>query len=73
MTGFPPTLITTGTRDLLLSDCVRLATEMRAAGVETRLHVWEAMWQVFEFYPEIPEGRQSLREIVDFLAAHLRI
>ena len=71
--GFPPTLITTGTRDLLLSDCVRLATEMRAAGVEARLHVWEAMWHVFEFYPEIPEGRQSLREIADFLAAHLRI
>ena len=69
--GYPRTLITTGTRDLLLSDCVRLSTVMRAAGVSIQLNVWEAMSHVFEFYPELPEARESLREVAAFLARHL--
>jgi acetyl esterase/lipase len=69
--GFPPTLITTGTRDLFLSDCARLSTAMRLAGVDARLHVWEGMWHVFEWYPQIPEGQRSLAEIADFLGRHL--
>lgn len=68
---FPPTLITTGTRDLLMSDCARLSTVMRRAGVEVSLHLWEGMWHVFEYYPEIPESGQSLEEIAHFLAGHL--
>jgi len=70
--GFPPTLITTGTRDLLLSDCARLSTTLRLAGVEAILHVWEGMWHVFEWYPDLPEAQQSLDEIADFLRRHLR-
>jgi len=41
--GFPPTLLTTGTRDILLSDTVRVYRRMRAAGVEARLEAYEAM------------------------------
>ena len=42
-TGFPPAILTTGTRDLLLSDTVRAYRAMRAAGVEARLEVHEAL------------------------------
>lgn len=69
--GFPPTLITSGTRDLFLSDCARLSTRMRRSGVEASLHVWEGMWHVFEFYPDLPEARQSLDEIAAFIARHI--
>jgi acetyl esterase/lipase len=69
--GFPPTLITTGTRDLLLSDCARLSTAMRLAGIDATLHVWEGMWHVFEWYPDLPEAQQSLDEIAAFLNGHL--
>jgi acetyl esterase/lipase len=69
--GFPPSLITSGTRDLLLSDCARLSTALRRAGVDARLHVWEGMWHVFEWYPDLPEAQQSLDEIADFLNGHL--
>jgi acetyl esterase/lipase len=69
--GFPPTLITTGTRDLFLSDCARLSTQLRQAGAEARLHVWEGMWHVFEWYPDLPEAQQSLDEIADFLNGHM--
>ncbi len=71
--GFPPTLITTGTRDFLSGDCARLSTSMRLAGVDVTLHLWEGMWHVFEFYPDLPEARQSLAEITAFLAKHLEL
>lgn len=69
--GFPPTLITSGTRDLLLSDCVRLSTKLRAAGVAAELRVWEGMWHVFEYYAELPESEASLKELGAFLKNHL--
>lgn len=65
--GFPPTIITTGTRDVLLSDCARLSTRLRAAGVTVDLQVTEGMWHVFEYYPDIPEGESSARQIAGFL------
>ncbi|GAB3821272.1 alpha/beta hydrolase [Tessaracoccus terricola] len=41
--GFPPTLLQSGTRDLFLSNTVRLHRRLLAAGVEAELHVFEAM------------------------------
>lgn len=67
--GFPKTLITTGTRDLFLSDCARLSTRMRQAGIDCELRVWEGMWHVFEFYIDMPEARASLKEIAAFIAS----
>ena len=42
LTGFPPALLTTGTRDFLLSNTVRVHRKLRQAGVEAELHVYEA-------------------------------
>lgn len=42
LTGFPPTILTSGTRDLFLSNTVRMHRALRRAGVETELHVLEA-------------------------------
>lgn len=70
--GFPPTLITSGTRDLLLSDCARLSTKLRGAGVAAELRVWEGMWHVFEYYADLPEADASLKEIGAFLRRHLQ-
>lgn len=67
----PPTIITTGTRDLFLSCCVRQERVMREAGADVTLRVWEGMGHVFEYYPDIPEGDCSLREIAEFLDRHL--
>ena len=41
MHGFPPAILTTGTRDLLLSNTVRSHRALRAAGVEAQLKVYE--------------------------------
>ena len=63
----PPTLITSGSRDLLLSHCLCLTQQLRRASIDVELRVWEEMWHVFEWYPELPEARESLTEISEFL------
>lgn len=63
----PPTIITSGTRDLLLSQAVRLADKLRDAGTRVDLDVREGMWHVYEFYPELPEAQHSIARICDFL------
>lgn len=40
--GFPPTILTSGTRDRLLSDTVLLHRKLRQASIEADLHVWDA-------------------------------
>lgn len=41
--GFPPTFLQSGTRDLLLSDTVRMHRALVRAGIPAELNVWEAM------------------------------
>ena len=67
---FPPCLITTGTRDLLLSLSIRLARVLRESGVDVDLQVWEGLWHVFEWDDRIPEANQSLSNIAVFLSRH---
>jgi acetyl esterase/lipase len=40
--GFPPTLLSAGTRDLFLSNAVRMHRSLRSAGIEAELHLIEA-------------------------------
>lgn len=55
--GYPPTILTTGTRDVLLSDTVRLHRAMRRDGVDADLHVWEAAGHGM-FLGMAPEDRE---------------
>lgn len=70
--GFPPTILTSGTRDLLLSNTVRINAKLRAAGVETTLQVFEAQSHA-QFYRDdrIPEVQQAMTEIAGFFDRHL--
>ena len=68
----PPVIVTSGSRDLLLSQALRLAARLRAAGVDCDLRVWEGMWHVFEFYP-IPEAAASIAEVGAFLRQRLSL
>jgi acetyl esterase/lipase len=67
--GFPPTILTTGTRDLLLSSTVMLHRAMRRGGVDAHLHVWEAMTHAPFF--GAPEERELYDETARFLLAHM--
>ena len=63
MDDLPPTIITTGTYDLLMEQSLRVAQKIGAAGIDTACNVWPGLWHVFEFYDELPEAERSLRDI----------
>lgn len=70
---FPPTVITTGTRDLLLSDATRISKHLRRKGVRVDLQIAEGLWHVFEAYPELPEAEESVRHIAAFIGSCCKI
>ena len=70
MSGFPPTILTTGTRGLLLSDAVRVHRKLRNVGVVADLHVYEAQAHA-SYLREVPEREEAFAEMVTFFAEHL--
>lgn len=70
--GFPPTFIQAGTRDLFLSNSVRMHRALRRAGVEAELHVWEAMpHRGFGFgFSDAPENHEIDEELRRFISRH---
>ena len=72
--GFPPAFLQSGTRDLLLSDTVRMHRKLLQAGVTADLHVWEAMPHggfggIFGL--PTPEDREMSEAFVAFVDRHL--
>ncbi len=69
-TGFPPMLIQVGTREILLSDSVRIARRARDAGVETViLDIREGMWHGWHDRPDLPEADSSCTAVAEFFNA----
>jgi monoterpene epsilon-lactone hydrolase len=66
---FPPTFLQAGTRDLFLSNTVRMHRKLRTGGVDAQLHVFEAMPHGGFF--GAPEDDELTEEIRRFLAAHV--
>lgn len=70
--GFPPTILTSGTRDLLLSPTVMMHRALRRAGIEAELHVFEAMPHG-GLGGQSPEDRELQGEISAFLGRKLGV
>jgi epsilon-lactone hydrolase len=70
--GFPPAILTSGTRDLYLSNTVRMHRKLRAAGVEAVLQVWEGQSHL-QYMMDItaPETKEYHDEVARFLDKHL--
>ncbi len=72
MHGFPPTILTSGTRDLLLSNTVRVHRKLRQAGVEAALQVYEGMAHAHYIRDDTaPESKEVFEEIAGFFDKHL--
>ncbi len=70
--GLPPSILTTGTRDLFLSNTVRTHRKLREAGVEAQLQVFEGMSHAYyTIDPFTPEAREAYEEIARFFDAHM--
>ncbi len=72
--GFPPTILTTGTRDLFLSNTVRTHRRLRQAKVEAQLEVYEGVSHgQYAIDHTAPETAEALGEIAAFLDRHLGV
>jgi acetyl esterase/lipase len=71
--GFPPAILTTGTRDLLLSNTVRVHRKLRTAGVDASLDVFEGESHAqYQMDDRLPETKEAFDEIAGFFGQHLR-
>jgi acetyl esterase/lipase len=72
VTGFPPAILTSGTRDLYLSNTVRMHRKLRAAGVDAVLQVWEGQSHAqFLLDVNAPETKEYHDEVTRFFDKHL--
>jgi len=71
LSGFPPTVLISGTRDLFLSDTVRVHQKLLRDGVEAQLLVLEGQSHAQYLDADIPESQDGLREAAEFLDRHL--
>jgi len=65
--SFPNLFISTGTRDLLMSQSILLANKLKASDISVELNIWEGLWHVFEWDIDLPESTLSIKQISDFL------
>ena len=69
--GLPPAILTSGTRDLFLSNTVRVHRKLRQAGIEAELQVFEGMSHAqYLFNTDAPETKEAFAEIAAFFDKH---
>jgi len=73
LSGFPPTLLVTGTRDAVLSSAAMFHRALRRAGRDAELFVFEAMPHGFWFSVQLPETREAIGFMTRFFECHLRL
>ncbi len=70
--GFPPAILTTGTRDLFLSNTVRTHRKLRRAGVVADLNVYEGQSHAqYGFSSGAPETKEAFTDIAKFFDRYL--
>ena len=70
--GFPPTLIQGGTKEILLSDFIRLYQAIVQADIPVKLDIYEGMPHDFQiFLYNTTESNTSLSKMSKFLREHL--
>ena len=71
LSGFPPTLFITSTRDVVLSATTILHRAFLRGGVDAQLIVFEALPHAFWHNPDLPESKEANKFIAEFFTKHL--
>ncbi len=71
LSQFPPALLVTGTRDMLMSAATLFHRALRRAEVEAELYVFDALPHSHWYALQLPETREALDIMVRFFNAHL--
>jgi acetyl esterase/lipase len=69
--GFPPALLVTSTRDVLLSGTVDLHRALLRAGVDAQLVVFDGLPHAFWYHLDLPESKEAFNLMDRFFADHL--
>ncbi len=69
--GLPPLLIHVGEDEILLDDATRFTEIAKKAGVDVTLRIWDGMYHVFPLVPFLPETRQAMAQIGEFVSKNL--
>ena len=71
--GFPPTILTSGTRDLFLSNTVRTHRKLRRAGVIADLNIYEGQSHAqYQMNVDAPETKEAFIDIANFFDRYLK-
>lgn len=74
LSGLPPSLLQVGGDEILRDDAVRMAQKLNKAGSPATLEIWRRMPHVWHaFAPIMPEARQAIARIGDFLRQALSL
>jgi acetyl esterase/lipase len=69
--GLPPTMLMTGSEEVLLSDAIRMADRLRAAGTPVRLEIWPGMMHSWiSSRVSIMESRLAVHHLSTFISHH---
>ena len=70
--GFPPTLIQGGTKEIFLSNFVRLYQALDQSGQTVKLDLYEGMPHVFvPTLPESAESQAAIAKVGSWVSEHL--
>jgi monoterpene epsilon-lactone hydrolase len=71
LSGLPPLLIQVGRDEVLLDDARNLHLKVMAAGGSSELHIYDDVPHGWHYgAPFVPETRQALREVAEFVGRH---
>jgi monoterpene epsilon-lactone hydrolase len=68
LAGLPPLLIQVGDDEVIRDDAIALAEKATAAGVDVTLEVWPSMVHLWHNFSYLPDARQALERIGQFVA-----
>lgn len=71
LSGLPPTLFISSTRDMLVSGTTILDRDFLNAGDKTQLIVFEGLPHAFWNNPHMPEGKEADHDMANFFDLHL--
>jgi len=71
--NFPPTLIQVGSKEIFLSNSLRMYRQLKENNKDVELDVYEGMWHVWQGHYDIPESKIAVKNTKNFIYKHLGI
>lgn len=71
LAAFPPSLLASSTRDMVLGMVAHTHRQLVKQGVPAELHIWEGLEHLFHYNPWLPEAHEMYQLLAAFFDRHL--